>query len=163
MAKGDLCYKKGGNSLCFKSGGSALVYKIDPSARPTEAVVRVPWTPQSYVCNTYDTYHEITFSCTGSFTDGSGEIVSQTNGGTETVFKLRITEGPAVFTISVSDSTPCTATDEDPGATCRVLVSQRGVAPIALSGVSVPRTDGGAKPNIIDVSFDEARKLTGVD
>lgn len=163
MAKGDLCYKKGGNSLCFKSGGSALVYKADPVAKPTEATVRVPWAPQSYTCTTYNTYHEITFSCSGSFTRGSGSVVSKTDGGTETIFKLQVTKGPAVFTVSVSDTTPCSATEEDPGATCRVLAAQTGATPKSKSGVTIPRIDGGASPNTVRVSFDSNKKLTGVN
>ncbi len=160
MAKGDLCYKKGGNALCFKHLGSSLVHKGEASA---EATVRVPWSPQSYVCSTYNEYHEISFSCSGSFTEGAGSIVEQTGSGTETVFKLKISDKPAVFEISVSTSTPCTAKEEDPGATCRVFVSQRGVTPRSKSGVSAPRAESGGSPTTVRVSFDSAGKLTGVN
>ena len=107
MALGDLCYKKGGSALAYKKGGSALVYKSEPSG---DVTVRVPWSPQSYTCHTYAAYHEITFVCSGRFTSGSGSIVSQVNGGTEVVFTLRITQGPAVFAVSTGISTPCSAT-----------------------------------------------------
>ena len=159
MAKGDLCYKSGGNALCYKGGGTALVYK--GQASPT-ATIRVPWGPQSYVCNTYDTYHEISFSCSGAFASGSGSIVSQSSDGTETVFKVKVSEGPAVFALSVSTSTPCGAKEEDPGATCRVLAAQRDASPKAKSSVSAPRTESGSSPTVVSVSFDADGKLTGV-
>jgi len=156
---GKLCRKSGGNALCFKHGGSALVFKAEQVG---DVTVRVPWTPQSYTCNTFSTYHEITFSATGSFTQGAGSIVSQTNGGTEVVFTLRVTQGPAVFSISTACSTPCTAHEEDPGVTCNVFANQRGAAPKVKSGVSAPRSESGSSPTVTNVNFDAFRKLTGI-
>lgn len=159
MDTGALCYKSGGNALCFKGGGSALVYK-GQSAPP--ATIRVPWGPQSYVCSTYDTYHEISFNCSGSFVSGAGSVLSQSSDGTETVFKVKVTQGPAVFAVSVGTSTPCSAAEEDPGAKCRVLAAQRNAAPKAKSNVSAPRSESGASPTVVRVSFDSDGKLTGI-
>lgn len=159
MALGDLCYKKGGSALAYKKGGSALVYKSKPSG---DVTVRVPWSPQSYTCHTYDQYHEITFACSGSFTSGSGSIVSQVNGGTEIVFTLRVTQGPAVFAVSTGISTPCSATEEDPGATCDILANQRGVTPKVKRGVSAPRSESGKSATVTNINFDSSKKLTGI-
>lgn len=159
MALGDLCYKKGGTALAYKKGGSALVYKSEPSG---DVTVRVPWSPQSYVCHTYDQYHEIAFVCSGRFTSGSGSIVSQVNGGTEVIFTLRITQGPAVFAVSTGISTPCSATEEDPGATCDILANQRGVTPKVKRGVSAPRSESGKSATVTIINFNSSKKLTSI-
>ena len=159
MALGDLCYKKGGTALAYKKGGSALVYKSEPSG---DVTVRVPWSPQSYVCHTYDQYHEIAFVCSGRFTSGSGSIVSQVSGGTEVVFTLRITKGPAVFAVSTGISTPCSATEEDPGATCDILANQRGVTPKVKRGVSAPRSESGKSATVTIINFNSSKKLTSI-
>ena len=159
MALGDLCYKKGDTALAYKKGGSALVYKSKPSG---DVTVRVPWSPQSYTCHTYDQYHEIKFACSGSFTSGSGSIVSQVNGGTEVVFTLRITQGPAVFAVSTGISTPCSATEEDPGATCDILANQRGVTPKVKRGVSAPRSESDKSATVTNINFDSSKKLTDI-
>lgn len=159
MALGDLCYKKGGSALAYKKGGSALVYKSEPSG---DVTVRVPWSPQSYTCHTYDQYHEIAFVCSGRFTSGSGSIVSQVSGGTEVVFTLRITQGPAVFAVSTGISTPCSATDEDPGATCDILANQRGVTPKVKRGVTAPRSESGKSATVTNINFNSSKKLTDI-
>ena len=159
MALGDLCYKKGGTALAYKKGGSALVYKSEPSG---DVTVRVPWSPQSYVCHTYDQYHEIAFVCSGRFTSGSGSIVSQVNGGTEVIFTLRITQGPAVFAVSTGISTPCSATEEDPGATCDILANQRGVTPKVKRGVPAPRSESGKSATVTNINFNSSKKLTSI-
>ena len=159
MALGDLCYKKGGTALAYKKGGSALVYKSEPSG---DVTVRVPWSPQSYVCHTYDQYHEIAFVCSGRFTSGSGSIVSQVNGGTEVIFTLRITQGPAVFAVSTGISTPCSATEEDPGATCDILANQRGVTPKVKRGSSAPRAESGKSATVTNINFNSSKKLTSI-
>lgn len=159
MALGDLCYKKGGTALAYKKGGSALVYKSEPSG---DVTVRVPWSPQSYVCHTYDQYHEIAFVCSGRFTSGSGSIVSQVSGGTEVVFTLRITQGPAVFAVSTGISTPCSATEEDPGATCDILANQRGVTPKVKRGVPAPRSESGKSATVTNIIFNSSKKLTSI-
>lgn len=159
MALGDLCYKKGGTALAYKKGGSALVYKSEPSG---DVTVRVPWSPQSYVCHTYDQYHEIAFVCSGRFTSGSGSIVSQVSGGTEVVFTLRITQGPAVFAVSTGISTPCSATEEDPGATCDILANQRSVTPMVKRGVSAPRSESGKSATVTNIIFNSSKKLTSI-
>lgn len=159
MALGDLCYKKGGTALAYKKGGSALVYKSEPSG---DVTVRVPWSPQSYVCHTYDQYHEIAFACSGRFTSGSGSIVSRVSGGTEVVFTLRITQGPAVFAVSTGISTPCSATEEDPGATCDILANQRGVTPKVKRGVSAPRSESGKSATVTNIIFNSSKKLTSI-
>lgn len=159
MALGDLCYKKGDSALAYKKGGSALVYKSEPSG---DVTVRVPWSPQSYTCHTYDQYHEIAFACSGRFTSGSGSIVSQVSGGTEVVFTLCITQGPAVFAVSTGISTPCSATEEDPSATCDILANQRGVTPKVKRGVSAPRTESGKSATVTNINFNSSKKLTGI-
>lgn len=159
MAIGDLCYKSGGNALCLKGGSTPLVYK---GLSAQTATIRVPWSPQSYVCNTYSVYHEISFVCSGFFSSGAGSVVSQSSDGTETVFKVKVTSGPAVFTLSVASSTPCSATQEDPGVSCRVLAAQRNASPKSKSAVSAPRSESGASPALVSVSFDANGKLTGV-
>ena len=159
MALGDLCYEKGGTALAYKKGGSALVYKSEPSG---DVTVRVPWSPQSYVCHTYDQYHEIAFVCSGRFTSGSGSIVSQVSGGTEVVFTLRITKGPAVFAVSTGISTPCSATEEDPGATCDILANQRGVTPKVKRGISAPRSESGKSATVTNINFNSSKKLTSI-
>ena len=159
MALGDLCYKKGGTALAYKKGGSALVYKSESSG---DVTVRVPWSPQSYVCHTYDQYHEIAFVCSGRFTSGSGSIVSQVSGGTEVVFTLRITKGPAVFAVSTGISTPCSATEEDPGATCDILANQRGVTPKVKRGISAPRSESGKSATVTIINFNSSKKLTSI-
>ena len=159
MALGDLCYKKGGTALAYKKGGSALVYKSEPSG---DVTVRVPWSPQSYVCHTYDQYHEIAFVCSGRFTSGSGSIVSQVNGGTEVIFTLKITQGPAVFAVSTGISTPCSATEEDPGATCDILANQRGVTPMVKRSISAPRSESGKSATVTNISFNSSKKLTSI-
>ena len=159
MALGDLCYKKGGTALAYKKGGSALVFKSEPSG---DVTVRVPWSPQSYVCHTYDQYHEIAFVCSGRFTSGSGSIVSQVSGGTEVVFTLRITKGPAVFAVSTGISTPCSATEEDPGATCDILANQRGVTPMVKRGISAPRSESGKSATVTNIIFNSSKKLTSI-
>lgn len=161
MAKGDLCYKSGGNALCFKRGGSALVCKGDGLG---DITVRVPWTPQHYVCTTYSQYHEISFSVSGAWTvGGGGAVLSQDDGGSETVIVIaRPTARPAVFTLSISCSTPCSATDEDPGVSCDVFATQTGAHPLSKRGVSAPRTATGAFPATVSLSFDADGKLTGV-
>ena len=159
MALGDLCYEKGGTALAYKKGGSALVYKSEPSG---DVTVRVPWSPQSYVCHTYDQYHEIAFVCSGRFTSGSGSIVSQVNGGTEVIFTLRITQGPAVFAVSTGISTPCSATEEDPGATCDILANQRGVTPKVKRGISAPRSESGKSATVTNINFNSSKKLTSI-
>lgn len=159
MALGDLCYKKGGSALAYKKGGSALVYKSEPSG---DVTVRVPWSPQSYVCHTYDQYHEIAFVCSGRFTSGSGSIVSQVSGGTEVVFTLRITQGPAVFAVSTGISTPCSATEEDPGATCDILANQRGVTPKVKRGILAPRSESGKSATVTNINFNSSKKLTSI-
>ena len=159
MALGDLCYKKGGTALAYKKGGSALVYKSESSG---DVTVRVPWSPQSYVCHTYDQYHEIAFVCSGRFTSGSGSIVSQVNGGTEVIFTLRITQGPAVFAVSTGISTPCSATEEDPGATCDILANQRGVTPKVKRGVPAPRSESGKSATVTNIIFNSSKKLTSI-
>lgn len=157
--EGDLCYKHGGTALCYKHGGTALIYK---ALQPGDVTVRVPWTPQDYVCNYQGVYHVITFTATGSFVQGAGTILSQTSGGTEVVFTLRVTQGPAVFRVLTSSSTPCRGTYEDPGVTCRVLANQRGVTPKVKTGVAAPRVETGASAAATDISFDINRKLTGI-
>ena len=159
MALGDLCYKKGDTALAYKKGGSALVYKSESSG---DVTVRVPWSPQSYVCHTYDQYHEIAFACSGLFTSGSCSIVSQVSGGTEVVFTLRITKGPAVFAVSTGISTPCSATYEDPGATCDILANQRGVTPMVKRGISAPRSESGKSATVTNIIFNSSKKLTSI-
>ena len=159
MALGDLCYEKGGTALVYNKGDSALVYKSEPSG---DVTVRVPWSPQSYVCREFGQYHEIAFACSGLFTSGSGSIVSQVSGGTEVVFTLRITKGPAVFTVSTGISTPCSAAEEDPGATCDILANQRGVTPKVKRGVPAPRSESGKSATVTNIIFNSSKKLTSI-
>lgn len=156
---GKLCYKQGDGRLAHKMGSGSLIYKSEPS---DDVTVRVPWSPQSYTCHTYDQYHEIAFACSGCFMSGSGSIVSQVSGGTEVVFTLRITQGPAVFAVSTGISTPCSATEEDPGVTCDILANQRGVTPKVKRGVSAPRSESGKSATVTNINFNSSKKLTGI-
>lgn len=156
---GKLCYRHGVDALAYKHGGDALIYKSEPSG---DVTVRVPWSPQSYVCREFGRYHEITFACSGLFTSGSGSVVSQVSGGTEVVFTLRITQGPAVFAVSTGISTPCSATYEDPGATCDILANQRGVTPKVKRGVPAPRSESGKSATVTNIIFNSSKKLTSI-
>ena len=107
---GQLAHVKGGAALAYRKGGHALVYKGEP--RPI--TIRVPWGPQSYVCTTYSMYHELEMTISGEWLLGSGEIVEQITGGTETVFKVKPTKLPAQFAVVASGRSPCSAATEDP-------------------------------------------------
>ena len=107
---GQLAHVKGGAALAYRKGGHALVFKGCP--RPI--TIRVPWGPQSYVCHTYSMYHELTMTISGEWLLGSGEIVEQITGGTETVFKIKPTKLPAQFAVVASGRSPCSAATEDP-------------------------------------------------
>ena len=114
------------------------------------------------MCRAFGKYHEIAFACSGLFTSGSGSIVSQVSGGTEVVFTLRITQGPAVFAVSTGISTPCSATYEDPGATCDILANQRGVTPMVKRGISAPRSESGKSATVTNIIFNSSKKLTSI-
>lgn len=107
---GQLAHVKGGAALAYRKGGHALVFKGSP--RPI--TIRVPWGPQSYVCATYSMYHELEMTISGEWLLGSGEIVEQITGGTETVFRIKPTELPAQFAVVASGRSPCSAVSEDP-------------------------------------------------
>ena len=107
---GQLAHVKGGGALAYRKGGHALVFKGSP--RPI--TIRVPWGPQSYVCTTYSMYHELEMTISGEWLLGSGEILEQITGGTETVFKVKPTKLPAQFAVVASGRSPCSAATEDP-------------------------------------------------
>lgn len=168
MAQGglQLCFSKSRKSnhpLCFKRGSGEgassfpLIFKGG-----AEAVIRVPWGPQSYTCHTYDAYHDIAFQANGRFANGTGTIVSQTDGGTEIVFRIKVSSGPAVFEISANSSTPCTATSEDPGVKCSVLANQTGAAPKMKKSISVPRIETTPSPSVTRVNFNASCKLVSI-
>lgn len=107
---GQLAHVNGGAALAYRKGGHALVFK----GRPRPITIRVPWGPQSYVCTTYSMYHELEMTISGEWLLGSGEIVEQITGGTETVFKIKPTKLPAQFAVVASGRSPCSAATEDP-------------------------------------------------
>ncbi len=164
--KRTLCFSKTSSNrpLCYKmvtddKGVTSvpLVYKGGK-----ETTIRIPWLPQTYTCHTFTVYHIIAFAASGAFTSGSGKIVSQTDGGTEIVFKLKVESGPAVFEISVNSSTPCAAEDEDPGVKCSVAVNQVGVTPKMKKSITVPRIETTHSPKKILISFDADCKLVSI-
>ena len=136
-----LCYKYRGERLIYKKGGN---YKCD---------IEVVFGAQSWVCNTYDCYHEIDYECTGSgmkskvdmgISSATFEVDSSPNG---------------IFEISVTAITSCGALEqEDPGASCNVSASQRGVAPKVMTDIKCPPNSAVS----ILVEFDEDGKLKGI-
>lgn len=164
--KRTLCFSKTASNrpLCYKMAtgdqgitSAPLIYKGGK-----ETTIRVPWLPQSYTCHTYNYYHVIAFTASGTFTAGSGRILSQTDGGTEVVFKIKVEAGPATFEISASSSTPCAATQEDPGVKCNVFVNQVGTTPQMKKSIAVPRIETTGTPKKILVKFDAACKLVSI-
>ena len=101
---GQLAHVKGG-ALAYRKGGHALVFKGSP--RPI--TIRVPWGPQAYVCHTYSVYHELEMTVTGGWLSGGGEIIEETHGGTESVFKVKPVALPAQFAVAASGRSPCAA------------------------------------------------------
>lgn len=149
-----LCYHSAQDpSLCYKSGGVNLIYKIAPVE---VCAIRIPWTPQSYVCVAASTYHELTLNCAWSFTGGSGSVISApsaTSGirTSELVFKIR-PSGGEIFTVTLSEHSPCTASyTEDPGVTCDVFATQPSIVPQYLQGVAIPRDSNS--PSFVSIAF----------
>ena len=156
---GQLAHVKGGGALAYRKGGHALVFK----GSPRSITIRVPWGPQSYVCRTYSVYHELEMTVTGGWLLGGGEIIEETHGGTESVFKVKPTELPAQFFVLCSGRSPCAAATEDPPEVpdmyFEATATQRG-AEVAESGQV-----GGACMTDRRVVFaiDETGMLAGVE
>ena len=151
---GKLCYKSGGSSLAFKYGGSALIFKAEKSGSCT---IQVDWRPQTWICQTYNVEHQNTFACNGSFTVGGGNV-SKTSSGTSVIFTLTNISGPATFTVTFSNSSTC-STSEDPGVKANLVAAQSGAVPRMKTNVRCPMTSEGV--GTIAVSFDASGKLTG--
>lgn len=151
VTKGSLCYKAGGvtqGHLCYKAYVS----------KPGETTVEVVWSPQRWVCQTYNVDHPISFFCEGVFSQGSG-AVSKTVADDKTVFRLSDVQPSSKFSITLSNDNNCT-TDEDPGVTAIVIASQNGSVPKIKSGIGV-----ALDPHMssIVVEFDASKRLTAIN
>ena len=155
---GSLCYKHGSGSLCYKHSGTSLIFKGVKPTRPGECTVQVNWRPPTWICQTYHVEHQNQFSCTGSFTAGSGNV-SRTASGTSVVFILSNISGPATFTLSFSNVSNCVTT-EDPGVTADFVAAQSGAAPRMKTNVHCPLSS--MSQGHVAVSFDASGKLSGV-
>lgn len=157
-----LVYKKSGvRALCYKKAGNrhgALCYKC---ASP-EVTIRFSWSPQAYVCRSFNAYHEISLRLDASFTAGSGVVVSRHDGGTETVFTIKVTKGPATFELRAGSVTDCIALDEDPGVVGNAFAAQRGQPPRMRTRIQVPREHSDTGDAVILINFNGDRLLTGV-
>lgn len=156
---GQLAHVKGGAALAYRKGGHALVFK----GQPRPITIRVPWGPQSYVCATYSMYHELEMSVTGEWLLGSGKILEQITGGTETVFRISPAALPAQFAVAASGRSPCAAATEDPPEIpdmwFEATATQRDADPAESGRV------GGVcmTPKSVVFSIDETGTLTGVE
>ena len=150
--------------LCYSAtDNTSLIYKVIPKEKEIgNTTIRIPWTPQSYVCETYHVYHELTFNCSGRFTSGSGTATGNTNttgsSSVEMVITLSNVSANAVFTINVSYNTPCSAQDTAP-VQCDTFVTQQGGPTLALQGNSVAKSSSSTA---IRISFNGDGVLTGV-
>lgn len=155
---GKLCYTGSGSLAYSKQDNTSLIFK-DATEQCT---IKVNFGIQSWVCNTYDCYHEIKYSAQGSFEGGSGTIVSSLVGMPDSAeFVVKPSSGStSSFVVTVTATTSCGALDkEHPGATCSVAAAQKGATP-----KSKGNTD--CNPNVqvrIYVSFDSNGKLTGIN
>lgn len=149
--KGQLCFKYNGSALCYKYGGSALIFKGEKIA---ECTINVAFGKQSWVCNTYDCYHTIQYSCSGS----GLTIKSSEQGMDSASFTVQPTAS-GTFTVSVTASTSCGAIDqENPGATCTVSAAQQGASPKI-------KTNQSLSPNTaksFTIRFDSSGKLSSI-
>lgn len=156
---GKLCYVYGGSALAYKSGESALIYK-SAGEEYGDIVVKIEWSPQSYVCKKYGYYHEIKFVCSGTWSAGSGTSTTDASGSLF-VITLADVAPSSVYAISLGCTTPCEDTTEDPGVTCNVYANQRGAVPSAKQGVSCPRNTI-ATAAVVRVEMDADGKLLRV-
>jgi hypothetical protein len=156
---GRLCHVKGGGALAYRKGGDALIFKGNP---PGEVVIRIPWGPQSYVCDAVGVYHELQFSATVQIVAGAGSIVERSEGGTETVVKVRIYSAPATIEVLTSIVSPCSDGSQDPGVSCDVLATQRGAVPRSRRGVAAPRLSAGGEPTSVRIEVGADCRLSGV-
>ena len=154
---GKLCFKSGGSALAFKSGGTALIFKA-LKKKPGACTIDVVWRPETWICQTYDIEHRISFDCTGVFTSGNGNAVRAV-GASSVTFTLSGITGPAAFTLTFDMDNNC-STNEDPGVKVDFVAAQSGAAPCILTGVRCPSADAGSQSVV--VSFDAAGWLTGV-
>lgn len=152
---GKLCYKSGGSSLAYKYGGTALIFKAE---KPGSCTVQIDWRPESWICQTYNVEHQNTFSCNGSFTTGSGNV-SKTTSGTSVVFTLTNISASANFTVTFSNTSTC-STSEDPGVKVNLVAAQSGAVPQMKTNVRCPMASEGS--GTITVLFDANKKLSGV-
>lgn len=163
---GKLCHHYTASSLAlvYKSGGVSLVYKVKPVE---DCTIRIPWTPQSYICVAADTYHELSLDCTWGFTTGIGSVMAAPSSTTditttELVFKIKPTGG-AVFTVTLSVHSPCSASyTEDPGVTCGVFATQPSTIPKYMQGVAIPRDTNSPSSVSLSFTFDSAGVLQGI-
>ena len=148
---GQLCYQYGGTALCYKNGGTQLIYKVDTIQNCT---IKVKYGKQNWICTTYDAYHVIQYSCTGT----GLSVVESSEGFDESIFVVRPTAN-GTFQVSVIASTSCSALEsEEPGATCTVSVNQKGVSPKVAA--SIPCLPNVAKS--VYISFDSNGKLSNI-
>lgn len=152
---GKLCHKSGGSSLAYKHGGNALIFK---AARPGGCTVQVDCRPATWICQTYNVEHQNTFSCNGAFAVGGGNV-ARTASGTSVVFTLTNITGPATFSVTFSNASNCSTT-EDPGVKVNVVAAQSGAVPRMKTNVRCPMVSEGV--GSITVTFDASGKLTGV-
>ena len=128
--KGQLCFKYNGTDLCYKYGGTALIFK---AGQIPACTIEVLFGKQSWVCKTYDCYHTILYSCSGS----GLTILSSEQGIDSVSFTVQPTAS-GIFTVVVQASTSCSAiTQESPGASCNVSASQIGITPKILANQSL--------------------------
>lgn len=119
---GQLAHVKGGGALAYRKGGHALVFKGSP--RPI--TIRIPWSPQAYVCRTYSMYHDLAFSSALS----GGEVLESVTSGAEHMYKVRVAQAPATIRLTIGGHSGCSAVDEDPPEipemSAEVIAGQRG-------------------------------------
>lgn len=119
---GQLAHVKGGDALAYRKGGHALVYKGEP--RPI--TIRIPWSPQAYVCRTYSMYHDLVFTSALS----GGEVLESVTSGAEHMYKVRVAQAPATIRLTIGGHSGCSAVGEDPPEipemSAEVMAGQRG-------------------------------------
>lgn len=151
----NLVYKHGGTSLCYKHGGTALCFK---GAKAGNCTVQIDWVPATWICQTYNVEHNITFTCNGAFTTGTGTI-SKSISGTSVVFTLSNISRNAIFTLTFSADSGCSS-NEDPGVKANFVAAQSGAAPQMRNDAPVPF--GPVPAATITVTFDGNGKLSGI-
>lgn len=148
-----LCYKRNGSALCYKRGTKNLIYRKESSSDKS-CTISVFYGKQSWVCITYNVYHEILYS-----TSGSGLVVTSSETSVSGASFVVTPSGSNSFTLSITASTSCSALpQENPGATCTVSASQAGAAAKVARGIAL--TPNTARS--IYVEFNSSGTLTNI-